>query len=114
MQSRQVEYFPYQGSSRQSEKETPSLGTQVVHVCSCKEENHRFPQVGIWTFRHTAQRHLECVCYDSIPVGDNHCLVSVCLLFRGGPSDGDKNTITIPKDKETLINNIYDLNIETY
>ena len=29
-------------------------------------------------------------------------------------SDGDKNTITIPKDKETLINNIYDLNIETY
>ena len=65
MQPRQVECFPHQGSSRQSEKETPSLGTQVVHVCSCKEENHKFPQVGIWTFRHTAQRHLECVCYDT-------------------------------------------------
>ena len=38
MLSRQVGYFPHQGSSRQSEKETPSLGTQVVHVCSCKEE----------------------------------------------------------------------------
>ena len=29
-------------------------------------------------------------------------------------SDGDKNTITIPKDKENKINNLYNLNIKTY
>lgn len=29
-------------------------------------------------------------------------------------SDGDKNTITIPKDKEDKINNLYNLNIKTY
>lgn len=29
-------------------------------------------------------------------------------------SDGDKNTITVPKDKESKINNIYNLNIKTY
>lgn len=29
-------------------------------------------------------------------------------------SDGDKNTITIPKDKEDKINNLYNLNVKTY
>ena len=29
-------------------------------------------------------------------------------------SDGDKNTITIPKDKENKINNLYNLNVKTY
>ena len=29
-------------------------------------------------------------------------------------SDGDKNTITIPKEKEDKINNLYNLNIKTY
>ena len=29
-------------------------------------------------------------------------------------SDGDKNTITVPKDKESSINNLYNLNIKTY
>lgn len=29
-------------------------------------------------------------------------------------SDGDKNTITVPKDKEDKINNLYNLNVKTY
>ena len=29
-------------------------------------------------------------------------------------SDGDKNTITIPKDKQDKINNLYNLNVKTY